>query len=118
MSGDRHDPVDANTLIIYGRTQAIGHVAGMTVAEAKEAFARAAKIDLPQGVIARLSTLDPSDAAWKAVPSKEVGARVGWPTEWGVRTYPAVAKVVPDTYRIRPSDICLALIDPPQTPYR
>ena len=113
MPGDRRNPVDGKIVVIYGKTKAQGDVVDLTIREVKVMFAlQAPQSRMPLNAVARIATMDPEDAAWKALPSTEERVMLTLPTQWGLQIFQAVAKIVPDTYKVRSADICLEFTDP------
>ncbi len=113
MPGDMNNPVDGKTLIMFGKLQAEGEVAGLTIAEVKALFMNAApQANLPANAVAEISTMDTEDPEWQAVSAPEKQKLLMVPTDQGLQMYQTVAKIVPDTYKVRRADVCLIFTDP------
>ena len=113
MPGDKDRPVDGTILVSCGGMQAEGTLAGLTIAQGKEIFAlECAQMGVALDAVARITTMDADDEAWKEVPGEQEDTILMLPSDRGLQIFEAVAKNVPDTYLIREADIALDFRNP------
>lgn len=100
-------------VVAHGDIQGGGHLAGLTIAEVKEIIARdIPQMQLPDGVVARVMTMDAEDAAWQKVAAPEEMSVLTRGGEGGLTVLQGVTKEVPDDYVIRDADVYLEFRDP------
>ncbi|HTM68536.1 MAG TPA: hypothetical protein VL426_04505 [Candidatus Binatia bacterium] len=119
MPGDRNQPVDGRIIVQIGELQAEGNLAGLTIAKARELILAHLPdpTAMPADAVARVTTMDPKDAAWLSVASPQEDTLLMLTTDWGMQMFQGVSKTVPDDYVIRPADIHLSFKSPDgQTP--
>jgi len=109
MPGDRNKPIDGKIIIAIGELNAEAKFAGLTIAKAKEIILQHLPDPsvLPADAVARITTMDDQDEAWKKVEAEQQDSLLMLGAEWGMQMFQGVSKEVPDDYVIRTADVHL-----------
>lgn len=115
MPGDRKNPIDGKIIIKYGELEAEGMLIGATIAKVKAMLAEQlpeGAPPIPEGLKARISTMDPTAGSWQAIEAPEEDRLIMLSAEWGMQMFQAAGKLVPDDYVIRKEDVHLEFVFP------
>ena len=114
MPGDPKRPVDGEIIVSCDGLQGGGRLAGLSIAGVRAFVAKnLPEFVIPPEKIARVTTMDADDEAWKQVASEERVGLMMMKTDTGMLMYQGASKVVPETYVLREADVNLAFEDPP-----
>lgn len=113
MPGDPKRPVDGEILVSCDGMQGGGRLAGLSIAGVRDFVAKnLPEFVIPPSKIARVTTMDDKDEAWKRVASEQQVGLMMMKTDQGVMMYQGASKIVPETYVLREADVSLAFEDP------
>jgi len=113
MPGDPKRPIDGEILVSCDGMQGGGKLAGLSIAGVREFVAKnLPEFVIPPSKIARVTTMDAENDAWKQIASEQQVGLMMMSTPTGMMMYQGASKVVPETYVLREADVNLAFEDP------